>query len=481
MINPKKELWIWGPMDGRPIYTSYFMIAMVDHLPRYYKYSWPESLFYFIKGRMTFISDNKDIRNAGKKHFNTWIMNNKNLKKARTDYKINLSKLKQLQSRFSEKFLSSLNDNVFAATFIRWHKLYLDFWGVGLVPELANLGGEEILKELVYKQIDNKKEARIAFEKLSAPESISFYQEEELALLELKKIKNKKRFEKLIKKHAEKYFWIRNSYFEQKQLGIDYFKKILAGIEEADKNIDEIKNLPEKTISEKRAIIKKYNLDKKTQKTAKKLSFSVWWQDSRKKEIFIANHYIDMFLKEISKRKKIKFLDLKFYWPTEIIRLLKNNKKVPLKVISERKKFVLASSLNGVLGYECGKKEKEIVRPFLERKVVKEPESITGMVVSTGCGKAEGKVKILLTPRNVNKIEQGDVLVAPMTSPEYIFAMKKASAIVTDEGGMTCHAAVVSRELGIPCIVGTKIATKILKDGMLVEVNANHGVVRKIR
>jgi pyruvate, water dikinase len=56
--------------------------------------------------------------------------------------------------------------------------------------------------------------------------------------------------------------------------------------------------------------------------------------------------------------------------------------------------------------------------------------------------------------------------------------MKKACAIVTDEGGITSHAAIVSRELGIPCIIGTKIATKILKDGMFVEVNANHGLIK---
>ena len=65
-----------------------------------------------------------------------------------------------------------------------------------------------------------------------------------------------------------------------------------------------------------------------------------------------------------------------------------------------------------------------------------------------------------------------------MTTVDYLPAMKKASAIVTDDGGITSHAAIISRELGIPCIVGTKIATKVLKDGDLVEVNANKGEVK---
>ena len=64
-----------------------------------------------------------------------------------------------------------------------------------------------------------------------------------------------------------------------------------------------------------------------------------------------------------------------------------------------------------------------------------------------------------------------------MTRPEFLPAMKKASAIVTDEGGITSHAAIVSRELGIPCIIGTKNATEILKNGDLVEVKANHNMV----
>ena len=78
-------------------------------------------------------------------------------------------------------------------------------------------------------------------------------------------------------------------------------------------------------------------------------------------------------------------------------------------------------------------------------------------------------------------MQKGDILVAPTTGPEMMTAIQKASAIVTDEGGLMSHAAIVSRELKIPCIVGTKYATKILKDGDIIEVDANNGVVRKIK
>ena len=100
---------------------------------------------------------------------------------------------------------------------------------------------------------------------------------------------------------------------------------------------------------------------------------------------------------------------------------------------------------------------------------------LTGAPASPGIG--TGPVKILKSPKEIGKIEKGDVLVAPMTSPDYVPAMKKANAIITDQGGQTSHAAIVSRELGIPCVVGTQMATHELKDGMIVTVDGETGQI----
>ena len=78
----------------------------------------------------------------------------------------------------------------------------------------------------------------------------------------------------------------------------------------------------------------------------------------------------------------------------------------------------------------------------------------------------------------IEKMEKGEILVAGTTGPEYMSAIKKAAAIVTDEGGVNSHAAIVAREFNIPCIVGTEFALKMIKDGNLVEVDANKGVVK---
>lgn len=100
---------------------------------------------------------------------------------------------------------------------------------------------------------------------------------------------------------------------------------------------------------------------------------------------------------------------------------------------------------------------------------------LTGSAASPGIG--TGPVRILKSPKEISRIKKGDVLVAPMTSPDYVPAMKKSAAIITNEGGQTSHAAIVSRELGIPCVVGTKDATKILEEGSVVTVNGESGQV----
>src|SRR3989339_309056 len=109
---------------------------------------------------------------------------------------------------------------------------------------------------------------------------------------------------------------------------------------------------------------------------------------------------------------------------------------------------------------------------------VEEKKEFTGQVAWGG--KVRGTVKIVQRIEELGKVKEGDVLVTNMTIPAYISAMKKASAFVTNEGGITCHAAIIAGEMKKPCIIGTKIATQVLKDGDEVEVDANLGVVKKL-
>lgn len=115
-------------------------------------------------------------------------------------------------------------------------------------------------------------------------------------------------------------------------------------------------------------------------------------------------------------------------------------------------------------------------------EISKKPEGEAGEIsgIPASPGKATGTARVILDPENVKKFQKGDILVTEMTSPKFTPFIGKAAAIVTDEGGTLCHAAIVSREYGIPAVVGTRNATKVLKDGDLVEVDAESGVVRKL-
>lgn len=120
-----------------------------------------------------------------------------------------------------------------------------------------------------------------------------------------------------------------------------------------------------------------------------------------------------------------------------------------------------------------GKKaEKEVKGKKVE---IANTPKLTGTGASPGF--ASGHVKLIKSPKEISKVARGDILVAEMTSPDYVPAMKKAAAIVTDRGGMTSHAAIVSRELGVPCIVGTENATSTLKSGDVVSVDGTSGLV----
>ncbi|MFH1471058.1 MAG: phosphoenolpyruvate synthase, partial [Candidatus Micrarchaeota archaeon] len=107
------------------------------------------------------------------------------------------------------------------------------------------------------------------------------------------------------------------------------------------------------------------------------------------------------------------------------------------------------------------------------------PDKATILVkgLSASPGIASGPVRFVPTPDKIDIMQKGEVLVTDMTTPDFVPAMKRAAAIVTNAGGATCHAAIVSRELGVPCIVGSKKATSVLKDGMIVTVDAIRGIV----
>ncbi len=176
------------------------------------------------------------------------------------------------------------------------------------------------------------------------------------------------------------------------------------------------------------------------------------------------------------------YLDAVSLTSAELRSFLAGNNDLPFAEIRKRSQRQFA------LLYEQGREKsvfiyqphnlKKLSQAFLKAS---RPASglIWGIIVSKG--KARGRVRIIYRPDQFKNFKKGEILVSNYTSPAFMPIIKQSAAIITDEGGITSHAAIVSRELGVPCVTGAKIATKVLKDGDLVEVDADKGIIRIVK
>jgi len=179
-------------------------------------------------------------------------------------------------------------------------------------------------------------------------------------------------------------------------------------------------------------------------------------------------------LKKLASDKGITYNDLIYCSYLEVVK----NKIPDLKVIRQRQAgFTTATSPESLKIYS-GLAHKKLVARYNNFQNVTTKE-IKGR--SAYGGKVCGQVQIINNKADLAKVQTGNILITYMTTTEMIQAMKKAAAFVTDEGGITCHAAILAREMKKPCIIGTKNATKIFKNGDRVEVNAESGTVRVIK
>lgn len=193
------------------------------------------------------------------------------------------------------------------------------------------------------------------------------------------------------------------------------------------------------------------------------------------------NAKLDYLLNQlIHKHYNIDPKTLSWYSFGEIERLVKTGKKLSEKDLRFRKRYRIMIEIDGSISTQYGKKNFQTMQKAIKSLFsAKNLHTLTGFVASRGLIKST--VKIVRSVSDMKKVNKGDILVAPMTHPDLIVAIRKCSGIITDTGGITSHAAIISREFGIPCIVGTLYATQILKDGDIVELDANTGSIHIIK
>ena len=213
------------------------------------------------------------------------------------------------------------------------------------------------------------------------------------------------------------------------------------------------------------------------------ISEATFINEFRKNAISKASlEYRPIFMKIAEKAGSNDWRDCFYLFPEEMEKIV-SGEQLHLKEIVSKRAFFAFSILNEAAYIQFNEAETKFLFNQLETK---QDNNETGEVQNSlkgfpaSRGKVQGLAKIILSTADFAKLLVGDILVTKATSVDFVPIMQKAGAFVTDEGGITSHASIVAREMSKPCIIGTKIATKIFKDGDLIEVDAINGVVRKI-
>lgn len=300
-------------------------------------------------------------------------------------------------------------------------------------------------------------------------------------------LENKKTINQLANKASEKFGWIPFRYDGLEYWDEKYFKNKLLGLVKSNlKNINEQirKNIAKKNqfIEKRNNLIRKNKIPRKKIQLFEILGELSLWTDDRKEVEFQLHYFYSKILLEFEKKFNIPYHNLKFLFFEEL-KQLPHNKASLYALSQERIKSPLIVKYEGkkreVL---VGKETRTFFNDLKKQLLFDDKIEIKGDISSKGSKKKyTGTVKVVLSIMDCKKIKRGDFIVSTMTSPDYMVAMKNSGGIITDEGGVTCHAAIISRELNKPCITGTVRGTKILKDGDVVEINVEDGSIKKLK
>ncbi|MBI4268318.1 hypothetical protein HY627_00605 [Candidatus Uhrbacteria bacterium] len=281
-----------------------------------------------------------------------------------------------------------------------------------------------------------------------------------------------------IRSHIKKFRWTTFNY-EGPAFNAELLQRTFQGMApaKARAEIREIKKRAAENRKKKRALLKSLPLEKETRTILSLLCESMLMKEYRKIAYQQSYAMMEGHIREASRRVGIRADECKFLSPGEIADALKHPQRFVRAARSRRTYCVIVITPGKTVWFEGKAAEKKVSQLTLSPLEAK-AAFLKGQVAYPGS--AEGAARIVLTTKDLLKMKKGDILVSSATNPDLLPGMKIAGAIVTDVGGIISHAAIVSRELQIPCVVGTKSATKVFKDGDRVRVDAKQGIVTKL-
>lgn len=209
----------------------------------------------------------------------------------------------------------------------------------------------------------------------------------------------------------------------------------------------------------------------------KMAQLAMWFQPYRKAGQFKSCWHLSKYFKEVGKRLHVSADQVRYVTHREAVKALQSG-KIDIDEINRRRKIFVYYYSRGKQKILSGKKAEEFINNNIHIPHVKKVRTAHGMPACKGI--ARGKVRIVNSLEQAKHFKKGEILVSYATNPLLLPAMRQAGAIITEEGGMTCHAAIVARELNVPCVVGIPGIVEMYKDGDKIVVNAGKGIVRRI-
>ena len=271
------------------------------------------------------------------------------------------------------------------------------------------------------------------------------------------------RLRELIREHAERYCWLGFNFIGPAWTEEEFVESLLTLKEKRHKNIKE----------EQEKIMDDLDMDEKHRSIFTIAQQLVHGKEYRKEAMFRYYYILHKLFDVLSKKINIPVESLRFIFPKELKNIsFDDNLRRELR---QRQIYVVNHTFEDKSLILSGKKAREYTAQCNIEEDDLDSSELRGMTAFPGF--AEGKAKIINRKEDLEKIKEGEILISIATNPDLLPGMRRAAAIVTDIGGITCHAAIVSRELKIPCIVGTKKATKIIKDGDYITVDATKGEI----
>lgn len=430
-----------------PFFTSVYVPASTLKPKSKYNIYWGDFLNNFDNGQLTAFKQSKSMLKAGKVIIKEALAGNN-------------SYLKELDSVHIE-----LKEAIKKCNQARLSKnLTLGSWWGATEKSLSNTANLLFCFDYPFDKfllsLSRKKPADFEFISSSINDSQSFMAKAGAYLLRLAKENNNKKI--ILSKFNKKFSWLRNTYAGALPITEKWLDVYLSDLKKSVRQGGQA-NIFVKPKTNYSDLIK----------LASKAAIV---RDDKKKLLLLAVDLMDGWLKDICRQNRYSYKCLRWLTVGEVLALVFDGQT---NYLLDAKKYEKENRRLGLMkspGYiDVSKKNWQMIVKLNQSQ---ENEVLFGVPASPGV--YSGKVAIVLTAlENKKKFRHGDILVTSMTRPEFLPLMSKAGAFITEEGGISCHAAIVAREMKKPCIIGIKNATKILKNGDMVEVDAKSGIVTK--